>query len=176
MLLQPFNYLVLASIEAVAREGANSGDDVKVLKPVGQIRKKRTTRFVVNIIRHHLPCGKEVESGSLTSIETKLASKKVVVENEERCRQCSSSEIGQWRRGPYGPHTLCNKCGLFYSKVTKRFGSRSANMLMRYHREMSIEDRHVPQKCSIPMDFVERLLADEQLDPNFFPILPVSIN
>jgi len=30
----------------------------------------------------------------------------------QRCRSCNRSETPQWRRGPDGPRTLCNACGL----------------------------------------------------------------
>src|SRR5262249_5014044 len=32
------------------------------------------------------------------------------------CRQCGIRETPQWRKGPAGPRTLCNKCGIRYFK------------------------------------------------------------
>jgi hypothetical protein len=33
-----------------------------------------------------------------------------------QCYQCKVTETPQWRYGPTGPNTLCNACGLTYSK------------------------------------------------------------
>mmetsp|Transcript_45407 Transcript_45407/g.114287 ORF Transcript_45407/g.114287 Transcript_45407/m.114287 type:complete len:391 (+) Transcript_45407:104-1276(+) len=30
------------------------------------------------------------------------------------CRQCGTTESPEWRRGPHGPKTLCNACGIQY--------------------------------------------------------------
>jgi len=35
------------------------------------------------------------------------------------CRQCGTNSSPEWRRGPDGPKTLCNACGLLYAKKTK---------------------------------------------------------
>lgn len=37
-----------------------------------------------------------------------------------RCYSCNCTETTEWRRGPDGAHTLCNACGLHYSKMTRR--------------------------------------------------------
>lgn len=36
-----------------------------------------------------------------------------------QCASCKTSKTGQWRRGPLGPRTLCNACGLEWSKKEK---------------------------------------------------------
>ncbi|KAJ3188613.1 hypothetical protein HDU85_004327 [Gaertneriomyces sp. JEL0708] len=36
-----------------------------------------------------------------------------------RCQMCQTTKTGQWRRGPDGPRTLCNACGLDWSKRVK---------------------------------------------------------
>ncbi|KAK9794654.1 hypothetical protein WJX73_010735 [Symbiochloris irregularis] len=35
------------------------------------------------------------------------------------CRQCGTHNTPQWRMGPDGPRTLCNACGVRYTKVRK---------------------------------------------------------
>lgn len=36
------------------------------------------------------------------------------------CLECGVGETPEWRRGPQGPRTLCNACGLRYAKRKKR--------------------------------------------------------
>ena len=37
-----------------------------------------------------------------------------------KCLECSTRETPEWRRGPKGPKTLCNACGLKYAKKLKQ--------------------------------------------------------
>ena len=32
------------------------------------------------------------------------------------CLECKITETPQWRSGPFGSNTLCNKCGIKYMK------------------------------------------------------------
>jgi len=49
------------------------------------------------------------------------------VRNEGQvCKGCDATSTPEWRRGPLGPRTLCNACGLVYAKMLKR-RSREAN-------------------------------------------------
>jgi len=36
------------------------------------------------------------------------------------CEHCQTGQTPEWRTGPNGPKTLCNRCGLRYAKLTKR--------------------------------------------------------
>lgn len=36
------------------------------------------------------------------------------------CHNCRTRQTPEWRRGPEGPNTLCNACGLYYSKQLRR--------------------------------------------------------
>lgn len=41
-------------------------------------------------------------------------------EHHQECLGCQAKETPEWRKGPMGPRTLCNACGLLYAKLTKR--------------------------------------------------------
>lgn len=36
------------------------------------------------------------------------------------CLGCNATTTPEWRRGPMGPRTLCNACGLVYAKMIKK--------------------------------------------------------
>lgn len=36
------------------------------------------------------------------------------------CRGCGATETPEWRRGPLGPRTLCNACGLVHMKMQRK--------------------------------------------------------
>lgn len=42
----------------------------------------------------------------------------------QHCHLCGTVKTGQWRRGPAGPRTLCNACGLDWSKKLKLEASK----------------------------------------------------
>lgn len=61
------------------------------------------------------------------------------------CLQCDSDDTPEWRRGPYGPRSLCNACGLFYGKLIKKFGKEEAATVMRRRKEQGNgKDRRIP--------------------------------
>ncbi|KAL6236209.1 hypothetical protein BDW75DRAFT_207314 [Aspergillus navahoensis] len=39
---------------------------------------------------------------------------------EYKCADCGTSDSPEWRRGPEGPKTLCNACGLRWAKMEKK--------------------------------------------------------
>jgi len=39
---------------------------------------------------------------------------------QRRCANCQRTETAKWRNGPLGSNTLCNTCGLAYSRKKKR--------------------------------------------------------
>ncbi|KAM0792326.1 hypothetical protein ACM66B_005009 [Microbotryomycetes sp. NB124-2] len=43
-----------------------------------------------------------------------------VEEGEFVCRDCGTVDSPEWRKGPEGPKSLCNACGLRYAKLTSK--------------------------------------------------------
>jgi PAS domain S-box-containing protein len=42
------------------------------------------------------------------------------LKGQHRCGDCGTADSPEWRKGPNGPKTLCNACGLRWSKKEKR--------------------------------------------------------
>ncbi|KAI9264029.1 hypothetical protein EDC94DRAFT_78598 [Helicostylum pulchrum] len=40
--------------------------------------------------------------------------------SKNKCHSCKSTETPEWRKGPLGPRTLCNACGLIWTKLCKQ--------------------------------------------------------
>ncbi|CCE64049.1 hypothetical protein TPHA_0G02130 [Tetrapisispora phaffii CBS 4417] len=84
------------------------------------------------------------------------------------CVHCNDHDTPEWRKGPYGNRTLCNACGLFYRKLIKKFGLKSANLVMRYRKNISPHDRRVPSGLSnIPESHIKVLNSDKTLDDDY---------
>ncbi|OAQ97801.1 hypothetical protein LLEC1_02555 [Akanthomyces lecanii] len=47
----------------------------------------------------------------------------------QKCHRCSRLETPQWRPGPDGPRTLCNVCGLMYTKRQQRHAGQTMRSL-----------------------------------------------
>ena len=65
-----------------------------------------------------------------------------------RCTQCGSTSTPQWRRGPAGPSTLCNACGLKFA--SEDGGSSSAAPSPRApsaHDRLPSQPRAPPGRC-----------------------------
>lgn len=69
------------------------------------------------------------------------------VKIDHNCQQCGSDDTPEWRRGPYGSRSLCNACGLFFGKLSKKFGIEEATRLMIKRKENGEgDDRRIPNE------------------------------
>ncbi|ODV77513.1 uncharacterized protein CANTADRAFT_7972 [Suhomyces tanzawaensis NRRL Y-17324] len=55
-----------------------------------------------------------------------------------RCSTCKSKDTPEWRKGPLGSRTVCNACGLFYSKLVRKFGAHDAAKIYNYRASMGM--------------------------------------
>lgn len=88
------------------------------------------------------------------------------------CLHCGDTDTPEWRRGPYGNRTLCNACGLFYRKLTKKFSVKFGNLYMRYRKIVAPHDRRVPLVIDVPTHIVRGFDDDESIDDQYFSIVP----
>ncbi|CAH6722137.1 hypothetical protein CLIB1444_08S02718 [[Candida] jaroonii] len=61
------------------------------------------------------------------------------------CKHCGSENTPEWRRGPEGEKTVCNACGIFYSKLIKKYETPAeAARIMSERKQAGLAmDRHV---------------------------------
>ncbi|KAJ1928021.1 hypothetical protein IWQ60_002436 [Tieghemiomyces parasiticus] len=45
-----------------------------------------------------------------------------ILQSAQSCQSCSTTDTPEWRKGPNGPRTLCNACGLVYAKMARVSG------------------------------------------------------
>nr|CAG8550563.1 6110_t:CDS:2 [Entrophospora candida] len=65
----------------------------------------------------------EVTTTNQASSRPRKKKKQKVEEEEYVCTDCGTVESPEWRKGPLGPKTLCNACGLRWAKKTKKQAS-----------------------------------------------------
>ncbi|KAK7204423.1 hypothetical protein BZA70DRAFT_280720 [Myxozyma melibiosi] len=60
-------------------------------------------------------------SKSISTTDHRIAKKQRLMDDKDyKCKQCGTFDSPEWRKGPEGPKTLCNACGLRWSKSMKR--------------------------------------------------------
>ncbi|KAF2260242.1 hypothetical protein CC78DRAFT_536504 [Lojkania enalia] len=57
--------------------------------------------------------------------------KKLKIADEYVCTDCGTLDSPEWRKGPNGPKTLCNACGLRWAKKEKKRQSANASQAIR---------------------------------------------
>ncbi|CAJ0626598.1 12494_t:CDS:2 [Entrophospora sp. SA101] len=65
----------------------------------------------------------DVTTTNQASSRPRKKKKQKVEEEEYVCTDCGTVESPEWRKGPLGPKTLCNACGLRWAKKTKKQAS-----------------------------------------------------
>ncbi|KAI9497991.1 hypothetical protein BDB00DRAFT_868124 [Zychaea mexicana] len=75
------------------------------------------------------------------NLQDSIGNKKTTI--GQRCHSCHTNETPEWRRGPDGARTLCNACGLHYSKLVRR-GSLTVQHNYAIEDTRSGSDRSTP--------------------------------
>ncbi|CEP17283.1 hypothetical protein [Parasitella parasitica] len=67
--------------------------------------------------------------------------------SQHRCQSCGTESSPEWRRGPTGHKTLCNACGLRYSRSVAR-QEKIANYRQKQHHLSFFQNQIMPQPPS----------------------------
>ncbi|KNC98464.1 PAS domain S-box protein [Spizellomyces punctatus DAOM BR117] len=109
-----------------------------------RIENLRLRRLLEKAVRErggdpeHHPLLRKKGQGIVTAVELEEEADESVVVDDKRdkgakrkkksrvpteelfCRQCGTTQSPEWRKGPSGPKTLCNACGLAFSKKQRK--------------------------------------------------------
>lgn len=72
------------------------------------------------------------------------------------CHACHTTSTPEWRKGPAGPRTLCNACGLLFAKSCRR---RELQVSVRNQRLDLLETKDATSKILPGSDSVRKLLS-----------------
>lgn len=103
----------------------------KVRKPATNKRKasskqiEKKADLVSFTVNPSVPCHSESSSSHFPE---KFLNRELCIKNNVTCNQCGSKLTPEWRSGPEGSRTLCNACGLFFSKLIRKFGQDAASV------------------------------------------------
>ncbi len=59
------------------------------------------------------------------------------------CNHCRSRSSPEWRRGPDGKRTLCNACGIFFSKLLRKYSADEARSIMAERKDLDASNRRL---------------------------------
>ena len=68
--------------------------------------------------------------GTAVTVPSDNKKKKLRAADEYVCNDCGTLDSPEWRKGPGGPKTLCNACGLRWAKKEKKEKKKAAAMAM----------------------------------------------
>lgn len=63
---------------------------------------------------------KPVSSNPTKYLKTTKATNRANNNANHVCQACQATATPEWRKGPTGPRTLCNACGLLYAKMCRK--------------------------------------------------------
>lgn len=96
-------------------------------------------------------------------------SKKTKIEMERHvCSDCQTTDSPEWRKGPQGPKTLCNACGLRFSKKQKK--TEQFHQMHNHHHNGGTTDRSETSTAHSSESGRERTLKSRSVSETQTPI------
>ncbi|KAI0023763.1 hypothetical protein F4780DRAFT_727710 [Xylariomycetidae sp. FL0641] len=109
-------------------EGASHTDTIEMLTGLRYLEGERSRGITTG---NRSPTLIKGDAGIAIPIDrdprTGEKKKKLKVAEEYVCTDCGTLDSPEWRKGPSGPKTLCNACGLRWAKKEKKKNAGGAN-------------------------------------------------
>jgi len=101
---------------------------------------------------------------------------KVKLDGPLQCEFCHTIQTPEWRSGPNGKKTLCNRCGIRFSKLKKKMGNAPVELsdLHKTQKSKSPTNKPRKQKESPPTTHIQE--PQPQPMPLFTPNMPPRPN
>ncbi|KAI9253380.1 hypothetical protein BDA99DRAFT_169657 [Phascolomyces articulosus] len=87
--------------------------------PKSKSTQQRTTTTTIN---HPSSPSPPAPTSKTISQQQSKRSREQSIDIPKQCHSCQSAETPEWRKGPMGPRTLCNACGLIWAKLARQQG------------------------------------------------------
>lgn len=94
--------------------------------------KRRKSELYIGGDVLHLNINKPVleTNAHMSPIQKSFLNKEFLIKKDIQCEQCGSKETPEWRKGPPSCKTLCNACGIYFAKLTKKYDAEEAEKIM----------------------------------------------
>jgi hypothetical protein len=106
----------------------NSSSTTTSTSSVSSDSEETGIRFT-EISIEEIKSGKAIQSNQGRQVTGKKRGRKPVSKKGLRCHHCWADETPEWRKGPNGPNTLCNACGLDFAKRQKKYKQGSKDVM-----------------------------------------------
>lgn len=133
-LATPISISSISDEEAESQEPENNSIRVKKKsRRTSHIAKRHSNRMKSTLMSHEKilfscsPRPATKHSSEKVVYPQNLLNKDLCLKKNTQCSQCGSKKTPEWRSGPTGSRTLCNACGLFFAKLTKKLGHEDAS-------------------------------------------------
>lgn len=137
-LLKSFEVSILDNQVTVHQQGDELLKMLKVFAQSASFTETKARR------KSHPQMNGEKKKGHGKSLSLGGLNKDLSQKPDVSCQHCGSKDTPEWRRGPTGSRSLCNACGLFYSKLMRKTGIDGAYRIMSERKAAGcVKDRRV---------------------------------
>lgn len=116
-----------------------------------KLREEKDALMALQSKKRKLPFGGSHTSGSASpnsdGAESTSSSNRATAAGQRACANCARTTSAEWRTGPTGPKSLCNRCGLRWSKAKKTAAAQQAAKDVK-HEDLHRPDIHPAQPAS----------------------------
>jgi len=124
----------LSATQSAQHVGPYTGDELSAQMGTSLPLPSRSTTHGRDLSRQHYPTPHGYEAGpsgafpTVSSLEDdgdteprRKKPKKSFGGEQYICNTCGRTDSPEWRKGPHGPKTLCNACGLRWAKKVRKY-------------------------------------------------------